>query len=527
MARRSLVALWAVLALAGALRFWGLYHKHEVDENKLVGPAVGIVNWQHPDPLYPRGARYPHFGYYLNAAFFSLAKAVGPDVAWSYTFLSRTLFAVVSVATVALVFEVGRRLQGARAGLLAALFLAVLPLPIKYAHYAHVDTLVTLTMLAAVWAAIRLWEDGQWRWYLLAGLLTGLSVATQYYGLTIGSALVLAHLGWAWRHARSLRTLLRPAIFLGLAAIPVGFFLASPYTFLKWRESWRIYSGLALRAQGGDLGYTRPDLLWPLVTKSPDWGIPFTVSGLVWEVTPLLAVAAVIGVALGVKRRRWPLVILIGLVALVLYVAMTGYVRMHAVKRLLPLAPLLALLAAYALSVRSVGTWRIPSAGRFTAIVVTLGFSLWQVLAFDVALAGGSTHASAEAWAQAHLPPGSTVLQHGPLRLLNGEGSGFRVVGMREEYANFGRSDRRVADHRSPSLQEWLDRERIDFIAFDSRMVDRYYEPTSMRLYPEMTASYRAFHDEVRRKGKRVYVAEPRRWVRAGPRMEIFDVRGL
>jgi hypothetical protein len=130
-------------------------------------------------------------------------------------------------------------------------------------------------------------------------------------------------------------------------------------------------------------------------------------------------------------------------------------------------------------------------------------------------------------WARSNLPEGSTVLQHGPLEFFSGNEPSFRVVRLREDYANFGRHDRRVADHRARPLSEWLTTEQVDYVVLDSRLVDRYYDRTSMALFPEMTASYRAFYDEIRARGTRLFLIEPKLWQQAGPRIEIYDIQSL
>lgn len=523
------VAVGGVLALAILTRFIGITHRIDTDENKLVNPAAGLRIRETDRPLFPRGARYPHIGYYLHAGVFSILGQVLSKDAWNPTTVARVTTASMSVLTVVLTIWIGRRLGGWMLGLLAGLFAAVSPLAAKYAHYAHVDPLVAFVMLAVVAAAFILWEKGTLRWYVATGALIGAAFASQYYGVIAGAALVFAHLGWTFRQPHRWRAVVRPAFFAGLLMIPLTFALTNPWKLIARQEALEIYRGLSLRAEGGDLGYTSTDLLWPLLTRSPDWGLPFTVSGLVWETPLALFLLAIVGIAAAIRRRDHRVVVLLGSMSVVFYVVMAAYVRMHAIKRFLPFTPLLALAAAYGVVYASALLPRAKNVPRIAAYVLTIvgvGGALWNIGAFDVAYAGEATLPIAVTWAQEHLPVGTTVLQHGPLVLLSPSDTRHNILSLREEYANFGRDDRRVADHRARPLSEWL-HEGVDYVVIDSRLADRYYEFTSMKLYPEMTASYRAFYDEIRSRGTRVFLIEPKPWHIAGPRIEIYDVRSL
>ncbi len=528
--RRQTIVAGGILALALLTRLVGVTHHLPTDENKLVGPAAGLRVRDTDRPLAPSGARYPHLGYYLHGGIFSVVGQIVPKDAWDPTTVARITTVIIGVLTVALTIWLGRHIGGWALGLLGGLFAAVSPLAVKYAHYAHVDPLAAFFMLATVAAAFLLWEKGTRRWYVTTGVLTGLAAASQYYGIMVGIALVFAHAGWALRQSHWWRTLLRPAFIVGLFMIPLTFALTNPWKLIERQEARAIYHGLSLRAAGGDLGYTSSDLLWPLLTQSPDWGLSFTVSGFVWEMPLAVFLLAVGGVIVAAWRRDYRAVVLLGGVLFVLYIVMAAYVRMHAVKRFLPLTPLLALAAAYGVVYAPALLPRARAVARGTAIglaLVGVGGALWNVGAFDRAYAGEATLPTAVAWAEEHIPSGATVLQHGPLVFLNPRSTRHTVLLLREEYANIGgRDDRRIADHRAKPLAEWLN-QGVDYIVLDSRLVDRYYESTSMRLYPEMTASYRAFYDEVRSRGARVFFIEPQPWKSAGPRIELYDVRAL
>lgn len=528
--RQRVAALVALLLLAAGLRFWGIDHEVWTDENKVIGPALALARGQGEPRFYPRGSYYPHLSHYLLGVVFWPRVRGGLPLSdtVSHT-LARLPMAAIAVLTVGVVFLVGRRLAGTSVGLLASLLLAVAPLHVKYAHYAHVEIPATFLMLLAWGAALRLWDEGRMRWYLASGLLTGLAGAAQYWGLTVGAALLLSHGARVLATRQGLRGVLSRPLIAGLLAVPVGFFLGSPYTILAWRESLAQYQKLNQRALGGDLGYTRPDLLWPLLTASPDWGVPFTAAGLARELPPLVFLLAAVGVLFASRRRDWRVLVLCGVVSLVLYLAIVGYVRLYAVKRLLPLTPFLALLAAYALIV--VGRLRtqpllLARVAQLALLAAAVGPALRADASFAAAYAGGSTHSSASRWARGNLPAGSTLLQPGPLRLLAQEEFSGQLLGMGEVYANLGRGSRQVAEHRARSLADWL-AAGADFVVLDYRMVGRYSDPTAVRMYPEHTASYRAFYDEIRARGTLVYRIEPVPWKQAGPRIEIYDVRAL
>lgn len=519
MKRGVAISLGLILGLAAVLRFWGIAHQVWTDENKAVSPSVAMVAdgalplWSVPV------SRYPHFSHYVFAWAFWAIKLLGNDLTGEqFTVVARAIGAAVNVATVAAVFGLGRRLADTKTGLLAAALLAVTPLHVTYSHYAHVELPGVIVMLLAVWAALHVWDRGEPKWYVITGLLTGVAGATQFWAFAIGAGLLLAHARHVVGAHFSLKSIFRPAFLAGLACIPIGFFLVSPFSLVE-KQNWNSYHDLSLRGTAGDLGHTRPHIAWPLYTTSPDWAVPFTSAGLVWEVGLVVSLLALVGVGVAAYRKDWRVVVLLGVLLVLLYVAIAGGLRLYAVKRLIFLPVLLALLAAY-------GVRFFPKRwlgyGLFGVAFLVNGIDSAGVVA---TFGGVATHPAAVRWAEANIPRGRVVLQNGPLKLLEPDSKEWKVVRMNEVYANFHADDPEVAHDRAKTLEEWTQGEGVDFIVLDSRMVDRYYDRTSKRLYPETTASYRAFYDDVRARGKLVYKIEPELWRQAGARVEIYDVR--
>lgn len=528
MKKSELLPLLAILILASILRLWGLNHQIYTDENKVIGPSALLARAEQEPLLYPGGSRYPHlYQNTLAVAFLPLSLQdipypnPTPDVD-AYTLTARIASAFFGIGAVAMTFVVGRQLVNTHTGLIAALFMAVIPLHVKYSHYAHVEMPLTFMTLLTLWAALRLTQSGQTKWYITTGALVGASSATNYTGLFTGIVLLIAHgLRLARATTFAWRSLFSKSFIFSLLAIPLFFALGSPYTLIKWEKSWEIYQNLSKRGAAGDIGHTRPNILWPIYNNSKDWSVPFTSASLTHEFGLVLLLLAAGGLAGAIYRRHWQVAFMLGATVVVMYVAIVGQLPLYAVKRLLPLAPLITILAAYGLDVLPS---RLVAVAVIAAIVVP---NIWHDLGFSVAFAGGSTHSTALAWAVDNLPHGSAVLQHTPIRLLNWDDPRFTTVRLDEVYASFNKDDPEAAHDRAKPIEWWITEKGVDFVAMDSRLVDRYYDATSIKLFPETTASYQAFYNDIRARGTLVFKIEPEPFKIAGPRIEIYDVRDL
>ncbi len=515
---------------------WGIDHQINTDENKLVVPSVKMARGEQQPLLYPKGTYYPHLYHYILAGTFLPVTLLHPALTFDnyytnvFLLIGRITTAVLGAATIFPLYGLLKPMSSKRTALLACVLLAILPIHVKYSHYAHVDAPLAFFTTLALLAAQRTWVRGKATWYILTGIFVGLSGAVLYTGLVMGIALLFAH-GKHWRAAGySWRTLLRPAFIIGLVAIPLTFIITSPYSLLERHEVWQTYQRINERAAAGDLGYTRTSLVWPLFNSSLDWGIPFTSASIFTEFNPLIMLFAAIGLLLVIWRKQWQLVALLGGTAVVAYLAIAGYVRMSAIKRFLPLAPLAAALAAVGIAqitrvLRLDTKWQ--NLVQAALVILIVAPSLYHVIGFDRAYAHGSTHIEAVAWTRSNLPKGTTILQHGPLVLLPPDDPDYRIVKLGEVYANFNVQDPEVSHDRAKPLDDWIEHEQIDVVYLDARMVNRYWDATSVALYPETTASYRAFYEDIRRRGKLLYHIVPALNGLAGPEVELYDVSHL
>lgn len=188
--RRSLPLLVALLGLAAFLRFtgltWGLRHEPFPDERLFVEPTRQMLQQGRYDPGY---YEYPGLPFWLlRAALLALSPEAREGPA-AYA-AARAVVATAGVASVGLVFLLGRRLIGVRAGLVAALLLAVSPTEVTTAHMFRPDVLLGSFVLLGLLAFTRLGE--RLRDDVAAGLALGLALAVKFSGAALGPAWLLA-----------------------------------------------------------------------------------------------------------------------------------------------------------------------------------------------------------------------------------------------------------------------------------------------------------------------------------------------
>ncbi|UCG23384.1 MAG: phospholipid carrier-dependent glycosyltransferase [Chloroflexota bacterium] len=284
--RTQFVILILILLIAAFLRLssvdWDEYNNYHPDERYIAWVATSIEwpeEWQtafQPEestfnPFYwppgasseglvleqdePRRFAYGHLPLYLGVAATRLAEGIGPLLttrlpeAWlltsdilngagqiefrHLTAVGRVLTALFDLATVSLVFLLGKWLFSPSVGLLAAALLAVNVMHIQLAHFFTVDPYLTLFVVVTIVllvAATRGNSDRNWRTgaILLAGATIGLAVGSKFGGTLLVLPLAVAvALQVQWSTGRRV-AMLAAAVAIGLFV----FALTNPFAIL-------------------------------------------------------------------------------------------------------------------------------------------------------------------------------------------------------------------------------------------------------------------------------------------------------
>jgi hypothetical protein len=386
-------ALPAIVVFALLLRLWGMRHGlpyvFSADENAHFVPrAIGMFGHS-LDPQY--FVNPPGFTYLLHAAFWArwqTREAVGDAFAadpGSAFAIARVLVALLGAAAAGLIAWAGARLLDRRVGLVAAALFAVAFLPVHYAHFAVNDVPALAPLCLSLAGAAGVYRAGRLRDYALAGAALGVACATKY---TAGIVLLclLGAAAFAPNRGRGLA--------LAAACAVAGFVIANPYALFDWdlfREGLRTQSA-ASGDGGGKLG---------LVADS---GIVYYLGTLTWGLGWIPALAALGGAVAMALRRPRPALVLVP--APVLFILFMGLQDRFFARWLLPVYPMLCLLAAWA---------AVELAARVRAPAVVAGVVLCaQGLVFSVhndrLLASTDTWTLARDWMVRNIPEGTRVV---------------------------------------------------------------------------------------------------------------------
>src|SRR3954464_9241314 len=185
--------LGALLVLAGVLYLWAL------DRN-------GFANDYYSAAVHSMSTSW-HAFFYGSFDASGIMTVDKPPLALWVQALSARVFgfyslsvlgprAFMGVASVALVYDLTRRVFGRAAGFVAGLVLALTPITVAISRHNNPDALLVLLCVGAVWALVRAFEDGRSRWLVISGALVGLGFETK-----MGVALMVAPgiaAAWLW-----------------------------------------------------------------------------------------------------------------------------------------------------------------------------------------------------------------------------------------------------------------------------------------------------------------------------------------
>jgi hypothetical protein len=239
-------ALGAVCALAVGLRVFGLGYGlpgiYNPDETPILNRALALAQ-----DLRPQAFVYPSLYFYLlfiwEGLFFVAGRIVGAFESLgdfqraffidpSAHFLAGRAFSVLcGTVTVLAVYHLGKRLYDRPTGLTAAAAMAVSPIAVRDAHYVKLDVPTTMFVALAHVALARIVVDREAaahrRTWIVAGLLSGLAVSTQYYAIFVAFTMLGVAAADVGRSGSWKNTLLLFRWAVGAAV--VGFIAGSPY----------------------------------------------------------------------------------------------------------------------------------------------------------------------------------------------------------------------------------------------------------------------------------------------------------
>jgi len=497
------LALGLVLALAFALRFWGLAfglpYVIQPDEPSVERRA--LLMWLHGD-LNPHYFIYPSLDYDLQAAWaWAVGHAAGlfaPDVPrhpWShqpvYYFAGRLLTALLGTLTVLVTYLTGRLLSP-RLGLTAALFLAVAAQHVQQSHYITVDAPTALfTAMTAYFALRALRRQGQGHDIALAGIAAGLAAGVKYNaGIALALPLVAILL---WRGRPWPQRAREAAVATALCALT--FLLTTPYAVLDHVSFLRDLRTISMHYTSGHPGAEG--------SGNAVWYIAYLgATGLL----PPLTLLALSGLGVVVARYRRAGLVLLAFVVPYYVLLCSTVVRFD--RNLLPLLPFAALLAA-ASAEAIVPPLALRLRNHVAASIVVLGVaaapSAYAAGVADFTVTHPFSEQVAVAWADAHLPRGARVA------IENWEGDAFAQSshGYRiEQFSSLAAQtyDRfRAQGFRYLVADSWTDGA---FLSAPAR-------------YPLQVARYRKLYRRARLL-VRITGAPP---ARPGPTMSIYEVR--
>ncbi|MGD0996865.1 MAG: glycosyltransferase family 39 protein [Thermoleophilia bacterium] len=505
----------AVLIVAAYLRLkgvsWGLpYNYQDPDEKVVLLHAFRIA----------RGHLNPEFFYYPSMLFTMIGSVTwlvsrfyaphGVTLISSVTFVTnptpyyligRTVVAACGVTSVYLVYRLGREAFSRPVGLLAALFLAVEPLHVRYSHVAVTDVPATMFGLLALLLFLRASRKRDARTLLCGALAAGLATGTKYnLGMLLVPGVVAcwyvyrdqpaAHRASALA-ARALRRVAAPML--------LAFVISTPFAVLDPRHFLGDFYRQNQIVAHGWLGFEN--------VHSGYW---YNLSvNLVGSLGVVLLALGLAGLVLALaKRTRADCIIVSFVITYYLYVS-SWHELMD--RYLLPIVPLLIVLAVRAcLALAAVPVVRRRAVVVTVAAALLLGAIVLPARAsiiYSRSLSGTDVRTIAMVWLERHLPASAVIAMepYGPPLVARLEQRYYTAASLTTPTYRIYQLPLPLPGVRDPRARlRFLLTHRVGYVVLSSEVDSRVL--AARATYPGQVA----FYEELHRHGRLIATFSPR-----------------
>ena len=491
------VVLLLCLLLGGSLRFYGLhrgesalapegaktfYHFHP-DEETILAAAL-----QDTDPLAPPLTSYGTPPIYLLRATLALVEFSTGQRDWDLErnprelyAVARSLAALISCATLWFVWLLGSWCVGIGAGCLAVFCVAVAPMALQQAHFYTVDGVFTLLSTASLWAILRALEDRQDRArsapFVLAGVLIGASAAARIVGFAGWFALAV---GLARACEGKVDWVRRPHLWIACVSALLTMVLLEPYQLMMF---FGEDIGGSTHAEAVSIALGERIVPWTLADVHT---IPYLhywthlwPASVGWPLT-LAFVLGLVGACV-----QWKRPVFLILLWCVLYFAVIGSLHTKHVRYLMPMLPLMSLLAADVCG----RLWRVRRVAGGLSLLLLVPYTGAYGLAYTRVYSEEDSRLQAGRWLATHSPPGSRIGAEGGGFSLEKviDGAGFTVNKL-EVVPLFRARGYLMCQPAMSYLRERV--EHMDYFAMVD--VNRYWHFTSVpEWYPVVSGFYK------------------------------------
>lgn len=432
------LTLFFIFLLAANMRFYGINwdsgHQLHPDERAIV-MAVDKLEFPKSIPEFfsPASSWNPHFFAYGSFPMY-LLRATGNAMSvfdpslgqyGSINQLGRAISALFDIATIFLLYLIGKKLFNVKIGLLASFFYTISVLPIQLSHFYAVDTILTAFVLATLYCLILFYEKPSARTSALVGLFFGMSLATKVsaivlivsIGLALSVDFILIFLKTPHKPKhylphlpKSITHLLRYGLTIGITAITT-FLLFEPYALIDFSNFW------AQTLQQSEL--TKNPFYFPYTLQFVG-KIPYIYEFkniFLWGLGPVLATLSFAGllyfVYLLFRKRKNPdfakeLIVFVFFFA---YVFVVGRFAVGFMRYMLPVYPLFALFAAILFyQLLQILNKKIKNKKLlyFSLLISHLSFLIWP-LSFIQIYSKPNTRLTASNWIYSLVPIDKTL----------------------------------------------------------------------------------------------------------------------
>ncbi len=409
----------SIVILAAALRIWGSawglptaqhYFSYHPDETVVLSAAMRInfFTGQIDPGFYNYGSLYIYLVAFsilfgsgwglINLPASNLLSAAHIGEFSNLYMAGRIVSLLMGIATVYLVYALGKRAYGRKVGILAASFMAVMPIHVMHSKFLAVDVPATFFVTLALIFAFRIVDGRRWKDYLLAGVFVGLAAATKYNaGLVILSPIVAHFVSDTRKPSRRLLSLKLLSIILATA---VAFFAGTPGALMN---SGKFASDFAYEVLHVRTGHGL------VFTDTGNGYIYHIAHSLYYGMGLPLLILAVAGLIYALARRSRSDLIL--LTFALVYYAVIGAAQVRFARYTIPMLPVLALLAArVTIDVcKRTSERKVMAIGCAAALALVMAYTLAYSLSIDRVYAATDTRDAAAAWISANVPANSSI----------------------------------------------------------------------------------------------------------------------